>query len=158
MPNEISQIFQQTLTFFDKKTDLNILLIADNADYLNDIQQNFNNLNYQFYTSNIFNEIKYNQRYDIALLLLNQQDTEVCTQNIQRCRDLFANHTVVFVNNNLNVNLAEFGFSKFNQHFVKINQQDFSIYQFNLFDYKHLPDWFNSKFWANPELWDKFRW
>ncbi|MFY5624612.1 DUF6231 family protein, partial [Acinetobacter baumannii] len=24
--------------------------------------------------------------------------------------------------------------------------------------YKHVPDWFNSKFWANPENWNKFRW
>ncbi|MFI7852446.1 DUF6231 family protein, partial [Acinetobacter baumannii] len=22
----------------------------------------------------------------------------------------------------------------------------------------HVPDWFNSKFWANPENWNKFRW
>ncbi|MFI7908468.1 DUF6231 family protein, partial [Acinetobacter baumannii] len=21
-----------------------------------------------------------------------------------------------------------------------------------------VPDWFNSKFWANPENWNKFRW
>lgn len=32
------------------------------------------------------------------------------------------------------------------------------IWQFNLFDYKQLPDWLNSKFWANPENWGKFRW
>ncbi|WP_420429296.1 DUF6231 family protein [Algiphilus sp.] len=29
---------------------------------------------------------------------------------------------------------------------------------FNLYDYKHRPDWLNAKHWANPELWDVYRW
>lgn len=29
---------------------------------------------------------------------------------------------------------------------------------FNLYDYKHRPDWLNAKYWANPELWDVYRW
>ena len=28
----------------------------------------------------------------------------------------------------------------------------------DLYDYKQTPDWLNAKHWANPELWDKFRW
>ncbi len=35
---------------------------------------------------------------------------------------------------------------------------DFALWQFNILTYKHVPDWFNSKFWANPENWNKFRW
>lgn len=30
------------------------------------------------------------------------------------------------------------------------------LYRFDLRTYKQTPDWFNSKYWAHPELWDKF--
>jgi len=32
------------------------------------------------------------------------------------------------------------------------------VYAFDLRHYKPAPDWLNATFWANPELWDKFRW
>lgn len=32
------------------------------------------------------------------------------------------------------------------------------IYAFDLRHYKPAPDWLNAKYWANPHLWDKFRW
>lgn len=32
------------------------------------------------------------------------------------------------------------------------------VYSFDLYDYKPTPDWLNSRFWAHPELFDKFRW
>jgi len=32
------------------------------------------------------------------------------------------------------------------------------LYQFNLDSYKHNPDWLNSRFWANPDQWNKRRW
>lgn len=32
------------------------------------------------------------------------------------------------------------------------------VYQFDIHDYKQTPDWLNPRNWANPELWDKYRW
>ena len=32
------------------------------------------------------------------------------------------------------------------------------LYEYNILNYKSIPDWLNAKNWANPELWDKFRW
>lgn len=29
------------------------------------------------------------------------------------------------------------------------------LYKFDLHSYKGVPEWFNSKYWAHPELWDK---
>lgn len=29
------------------------------------------------------------------------------------------------------------------------------LYRFDIHTYKPAPEWFNSKYWANPELWDK---
>jgi hypothetical protein len=31
-------------------------------------------------------------------------------------------------------------------------------YEFSLADYKVTPDWLNARHWANPELWDRYRW
>ncbi len=33
-----------------------------------------------------------------------------------------------------------------------------ACWQFNLYDYKPQPAWLNSRYWANPENFDKFRW
>ena len=32
-----------------------------------------------------------------------------------------------------------------------------ALFYFDIYDYKMLPDWLNSKFWANPEMWNKTR-
>jgi len=32
------------------------------------------------------------------------------------------------------------------------------VYKFDINDYKATPDWLNPDHWANPELWDKYRW
>lgn len=36
--------------------------------------------------------------------------------------------------------------------------QLFHLYKFDLFTYKPAPEWFNAKYWAHPELWDKYPW
>ncbi|GIX22251.1 MAG: hypothetical protein KatS3mg121_1034 [Gammaproteobacteria bacterium] len=33
-----------------------------------------------------------------------------------------------------------------------------ALYVFDVRHYKPVPDWFNPKNWAHPELWDKYRW
>ncbi|MEC9444900.1 MAG: DUF6231 family protein, partial [Pseudomonadota bacterium] len=33
-----------------------------------------------------------------------------------------------------------------------------ALWQFNLYDYKQLPNWLNADYWANPENWGKHRW
>ena len=32
------------------------------------------------------------------------------------------------------------------------------LYEYNILSYKKIPDWLNAKNWANPELWDQYRW
>ncbi|ELA08705.1 hypothetical protein MOMA_09106 [Moraxella macacae 0408225] len=159
--NPICQALEQTLQFLHddgQVKPVRILLIAENHDYFQMLKQNFTDFDYQFYPNDVFNEIKFYQQYDVAILILNQPDIAVSKQNLQRCRDLFAKYNLVFNAKNSPLNPIEFGFRYFCQTFCQINQQNFNLYQFNLFDYKQLPDWLNSKFWANPENWDKFRW
>ena len=39
-----------------------------------------------------------------------------------------------------------------------INGQLWGLNHFSLKTYKKTPNWLNSRFWANPRLWNKFRW
>lgn len=32
------------------------------------------------------------------------------------------------------------------------------LFEYNILNYKKTPDWLNPKNWANPEMWDKYRW
>ena len=107
---------------------------------------------------------RFAKRYDLAVIILSN-DSAIDTQIIQRCRDLFAKHCLVVQNLSqpaTGVDVVSFGFSRLHEQPIVENDQDhhtsYQVWQFNLFDYKHLPDWFNSKFWAKPELWNKFRW
>ncbi|SDT05512.1 hypothetical protein SAMN05216271_3466 [Halopseudomonas sabulinigri] len=38
------------------------------------------------------------------------------------------------------------------------DQRTLSLYTYDLADYKQVPDWLNSKYWANPEMFDKYWW
>ena len=33
-----------------------------------------------------------------------------------------------------------------------------SLFRYAIHSYRTAPDWLNSRYWAHPELWDKFRW
>jgi len=44
-----------------------------------------------------------------------------------------------------------------------VNQYDFEqgpflVLKYDIATYKKTPDWLNANNWANPELWDKYRW
>lgn len=119
-----------------------------------------------------FSEMPYNQQFDLAVLLLTQPlaqsfnetvamvNSTERTVAIQRCRDLFARHSLIFAPPEQD--FIAFGFSKIAHSSITISKTEQAGellgWQFNLFDYKQLPDWFNSRFWANPENWNKFRW
>ncbi|HKK04441.1 MAG TPA: DUF6231 family protein [Gammaproteobacteria bacterium] len=40
----------------------------------------------------------------------------------------------------------------------EVNGRALHVYTFDLYDYKPTPDWLNSRYWAHPELFDKFWW
>ncbi|WP_455210122.1 DUF6231 family protein [Kaarinaea lacus] len=41
---------------------------------------------------------------------------------------------------------------------ITVNKKPLHIYAFDIATYKTTPDWLNNKYWANPELWDRFWW
>ncbi|MFW2178326.1 MULTISPECIES: DUF6231 family protein [unclassified Moraxella] len=135
------------------------LLSATPVTTLSDIA----NVEWQRVSTTDFIELNFSQRFELAVLILTG-DCQIDTQNIQRCRDLFAKYCLVLQpvpidsSTNQPLDMFSFGFSRFHEQVIPLLDNNYHIWQFNLFDYKHLPDWFNSKFWANPENWNKFRW
>ena len=101
-----------------------------------------------------FSTLGFTHRYDLAVVVT--AEVSLLPQTLQRCRDLFARYTLVLCP--ACQDLTRFGFSRFGDYPITIDEKIYHAWQFNLFNYKHLPDWLNSRFWANPENWDKYRW
>lgn len=108
-----------------------------------------------------FLNLPFQQRYDIGVVMLDTAqmqglDPRILSQILVKLRDLFAKRLVVVSRLQDEKLLRALGFTQLVDKMT--HHADFALWQFNILTYKHVPDWFNSKFWANPENWDKFRW
>ena len=81
------------------------------------------------------------------------KNQQVLAQGITRLRDLLARRVLVLASPEFAATLHALGFSQIEQL-----PQNLVIWQFNILSYKQVPDWLNSKYWANPENWNKYRW
>ncbi|NNH39283.1 DUF6231 family protein [Acinetobacter terrae] len=122
-----------------------------------------NNQSIQWYYFNVteFLNLPFTQRYDLGLVLLDSPELLDISDNqksqmLVKLRDLMAKRIVVVSQLHDEKLLRSLGFTQL----IDKTQHDsnFALWQFNILTYKHVPDWFNSKFWANPENWNKFRW
>ena len=114
-------------------------------------------------------------RYQLACLWLPSLSEELLQPYIpliMRHRDLYAAHIIIAVK--VGIDLRTYGFIPFDIDTdssdvdrtqidsIHVNKKVVSsaitLWQFNLYDYKRLPNWLNSDYWANPENWDKRRW
>ena len=115
------------------------------------------------------------ERYELACFWLPTLSPELLQQYIpllMRYRDLYAAHLLIALDDTLD--LKAYGFTPFdilNEPSLEMNTTDKSeqpssvkssasarLWQFNLYDYKQLPNWLNADYWANPENWGKHRW
>ncbi len=80
-------------------------------------------------------------------------------QVIAKCRDLLAKKVLVECPTDFPLqesDLLSLGFYR-----CAMTDSETGATVFYIFDIKHYkptPDWLNPKFWANPQMWDKFRW
>ena len=123
-------------------------------DYAQTIQWNHFNVT-------TFLMLPFQQRYDLGVVILNNEQMDTLSihhksQMLVKLRDLMAKKIVVLSHIADEQLLRSLGFTQLIEQ--KNTEQDFALWQFNILNYKHVPDWFNSKFWANPENWNKFRW
>ena len=109
-------------------------------------------------------------RYGLVCFWLPTLSEELIQQYVpllMRYRDLYAAHLLVALDGS--INLQPYGFTPFdilNEPALNISDIESitssttsaTLWQFNLYDYKQLPNWLNADYWANPENWGKNRW
>ena len=116
------------------------------------------------------------ERYELACFWLPTLSPELIQHYIpllMRYRDLYATHLLIALDDTLD--LKAYGFTPFDilhepslesdsinqiEQPLPANSSSVSatLWQFNLYDYKQLPNWLNADYWANPENWGKHRW
>lgn len=109
-------------------------------------------------------------RFEFALVsgLLESLDKASAARVLGRLRDLHAERLLLLVamdpeGEGLGVSgdwaigdLLGYGLYRAGRY--EANGQALHVYTFDLYDYKPTPDWLNSRYWAHPELFDKFWW
>ncbi|APV35084.1 DUF6231 family protein [Acinetobacter soli] len=130
------------------------LCIGQNIDQNSAIQ-------WHYFSVNVFLSLPFTQRYDLGFVVFDTTEMQKISETekaqvLVRLRDLMAKRIVVVSKRQDEKLLRSLGFTQLIDK--TLHDADFALWQFNILTYKHVPDWFNSKFWANPENWDKFRW
>ena len=125
-------------------------------------QVKFNqSIQWHYFSVSDFLSLPFTQRYDLGFVLFDTAEmqnisSQQKSQLLVRLRDLMAKRIVVVSQLQDEQLLRALGFTQLIDKTT--HGKDFALWQFNILTYKHVPDWFNSKFWANPENWNKFRW
>lgn len=98
------------------------------------------------------------QRYDVALVagILETLPTAAARVLLAALRDRVAAHVVLW----LDLARAPVDEEALRALGYRILARDGTqlLGGFDLHDYKDRPDWLNSRNWAHPELWEKYRW
>lgn len=106
--------------------------------------------------------LPFSQRYDLAVInVFNSEQTPTLTPTmfnvaLVKLRDLWARQVIVLSPAIYASQLRALGFVRIVSQ--PTQEQEIEIWQFNIKHYKPVPDWLNAKFWANPELWNQYRW
>ena len=122
---------------------------------------NNQSIQWHYFSVTEFLNLPFTLRYDVGFVLLDSQELLAISntqksQLLVKLRDLMAKRIVVVSQLQDEKLLRSLGFTQLIDR--TLHDRDFALWQFNILTYKHVPDWFNSKFWANPENWNKFRW
>ena len=118
-------------------------------------------IQWSYFSVTDFLNLPFTQRYDLGFVLFDTEEMQTISdsqksQLLVKLRDLMAKRIVVVSKLTDEKLLRSLGFTQLIDKTT--HDSNFALWQFNILTYKHVPDWFNSKFWANPENWDKFRW
>jgi len=126
-------------------------------------QQIDQNASIQWHYFNVIDFLNqpFTQRYDLGFVLFDTDEMQKISemqksQLLVKLRDLMAKRIVVVSRLQDEKLLRSLGFTQLIDKTA--HSADFALWQFNILTYKHVPDWFNSRFWANPENWNRFRW
>ena len=95
-------------------------------------------------------------KFDHGIIVaMPEADLASMLSEIALVRDQLTHHCIVVTCTPSNVSNAEMISLGFN---LAGQSPHTTIYNFHIDSYKPTPDWLNDKFWAHPELFDKYRW
>ena len=95
--------------------------------------------------------------YDLAALDLSEAPlNQAAVQVVTRLRDLLAKRVVICAQ----ASDTLYGLGFFEMSLTEMGEApgECRYWQFNIHDYKQVPDWLNARFWANPQNFNKYRW
>jgi hypothetical protein len=135
----------------------------------NRVDEDFNGIKSVITGDNPIDKIESKERYDLVYLYgLEKFEKQSALHLIASLRDLHADHLFLTVPHGDNWNSEEFSSEWTLNDLIACglhlhcsfgeDEKQIQLYRFELSDYKTTPDWLNSRFWANPELFDKYRW
>lgn len=114
---------------------------------------------------NLIHKVEGCGQHDIAIL---QNTLEYLPHNlaenlISRLRDLYSRRILALVainsdNTNHSSHWKDADLIALGMNHLTAYGDSKHLYEFNILNYKTVPDWLNAKNWANPELWGKHRW
>lgn len=118
-------------------------------------------IQWDYFNVSDFLNLPFTQRYDLAVVSFDTNEMmdvndQSKSQMLVKLRDLMAKRIVTVCRVKDEKLLRALGFTQLIDKTA--HAQDLALWQFNILTYKHVPDWLNSKFWANPENWNKFYW
>lgn len=110
-----------------------------------------------------------NQKFDMGIIInmLEQTPRNQALPILARFRDLLTSRFCVVVRMGKEVNdiktiwsqrdFYAIGMGLLNRY-DKNTSEETQVYTYDIATYKNTPKWLNSDDWANPELWNKYRW
>lgn len=104
-----------------------------------------------------------NRRYDLAIVA-DQLETLHMRSGIELLaglRNLSVSRMAVLVDLQLAQGWREndfFGLAMQRHARFDRDERSLTLFTYDLAEYKSVPDWLNSKYWANPEMFDKYWW
>ena len=109
---------------------------------------------------------KLNDRFDLAIVLdtMEHLDKKQGQQLLAQLRDIYAEKFCIAlpIGNDTDqwqqADLFAFAMTRVNEYQNDKNQSKLALYKYDLNSYKKTPDWLNPDNWANPKMWNKFRW
>ena len=103
---------------------------------------------------------EFSQRYDLAVLIhpSDNKQKQSFSQQLAAARDQWAKQVLALVplaTNNASVEQEYFALGFSHRPLPEVLSSQYCAYGFSIHHYKSTPDWLNSKYWANPEQWQK---
>ena len=149
MSTDLHQVYQDLQIILTKKDTHSILWVA--------AEQTPPSIKYSvedIKTASDLLQAKQQKYYEVGIAdAVYRQLTPQELDSLYACmRDQWCRTCYLYERLSEQASLTELGFQ-----LLQVYTDQTALFYFDLYDYKRVPEWLNSRFWANPEIWGKKR-